>query len=51
MQKLLVQIYAEVRNEQAHEVYGKALTELSEEELQNIYKMIPMGIFEASPKG
>lgn len=51
MQKLLVQIYAEVRNEQAHEVYGKALTELSEEELQNIYKMIPMGISEAGPKG
>ena len=51
MQSLLWQIYAEVRDEKAHEVYGKALTELSEDELQNIYKMIPIGIFEASPKG
>lgn len=51
MQSLLWQIYAEVRYEKAHEVYGKALTELSEDELQNIYKMIPIGIFEASPKG
>ena len=51
MQSLLWQIYAEVRNEKAHEVYGKGLPELSEEELQYIYKMIPIGIFEASPKG
>lgn len=51
MQSLLWQIYAEVRNEKAHEVYGKGLPELSEDELQNIYKMIPIGIFEASPKG
>ena len=50
MQSLLWQIYAEVRNEKAHEVYGKGLPELSEEELQYIYEMIPIGIFEASPK-
>ena len=51
MEELLVQIYAEVRDEKAHEVYGKAISELSEEELQNIYKMVPMNIVEASPKG
>lgn len=51
MEELLVQIYAEVRDEKAHEVYGKAIFELSEEELQNIYKMVPMNIVEASPKG
>ena len=51
MQSLLWKVYEEVRDEKAHEVYGKALTELSEDELQNIYKMIPIGIFEASPKG
>lgn len=51
MQELLAQIYSEVRDEKAHEVYGKALVELSEEELQNIYKMVPMNIVEASPKG
>jgi hypothetical protein len=50
MQSLLWQIYAEVRYEKAHEVYGKGLSELSEEELQYIYEMIPIGIFEASPK-
>ena len=51
MQSLLWKVYEEVRDEKAHEVYGKALSELSEDELQNIYKMIPIGIFEASPKG
>ncbi len=51
IQSLLWQIYEEVRAEKAHETYGKALSELSEEELQNIYQMIPMSIFEAGPKG
>lgn len=50
MQSLLQRIYAEVRDEKARDVFGKALSELSEEELQHIYKLIPMGISESSPK-
>lgn len=50
MQSLLQRIYAEIRDEKARDVFGKALSELSEEELQHIYKLIPMGISESSPK-
>ena len=51
MQELLAQIYAEVREEKAHEVYGKSLRELTADERSQINWMVPMSIVEASPKG
>ena len=46
MQELLAQIYAEVRDEKAHEVYGKSLRELTADERSQINWMVPMSIFE-----
>ena len=51
MQSLLWQIYEEVRDEKAHEVYGKSLQELTTEERSQINWMVPFSIVEASPKG
>ena len=51
MQSLLWQIYEEVRDEKAHEVYGKSLHELTTDEQSQINRMVPMGIFEVSPEG
>ena len=51
MQSLLWQIYEEVREEKAHEVYGKSLHELTTDEQSQINWMVPMSIFEAGPKG
>jgi biopolymer transport protein ExbD len=51
MQSLLRQIYEEVRDEKAHEVYGKSLHELTTDEQSQINRMVPMGIFEVSPEG
>ena len=51
MQSLLWQIYEEVRDEKAHEVYGKSLHELTTDEQSQINWMVPMSIFEAGPKG
>ncbi len=51
MQSLLRQIYEEVRDEKAHEVYGKSLHELTSDEQSQINRMVPMGIFEVSPEG
>ena len=41
----------EIRDEKAHEVYGKALSELSNSERSQINWMVPFSIAEASPKG
>ena len=51
MQSLLWQVYEEIRDEKAHEVYGKALSELSNSERSQINWMVPFSIGEASPKG
>ena len=51
MQSLLWQIFEEVRDEKAHEVYGKSLQELTADERSQINWMIPWSIVEASPKG
>ena len=51
MQALLLQIYTEVREEKSQEVYGKSLTELSEEERDAILKLVPMAVFETALKG
>ena len=51
MQSLLWQIYEEVRDEKAHEVYGKSLHELTTDEQSQINWMVPVSIFEAGPKG
>ena len=50
MQSLLWQVYEEIRDEKAHEVYGKALSELSNSERSQINWMVPFSIGEASPK-
>ena len=50
MQSLLWQVYEEIRDEKAHEVYGKALSELSNSERSQINWMVPFSIAEASPK-
>ena len=51
MQSLLWQVYEEIRDEKAHEVFGKALSELSNSERSQINWMVPFSIGEASPKG
>ena len=51
MQSLLWQVYEEIRDEKAHEFYGKALSELSNSERSQINWMVPFSIGEASPKG
>ena len=51
MQELLWQIYYEARKEKALEQYGRPLQELSADEQSQIYKMIPLSISEAEPKG
>ena len=46
IQSLLVRAYYEVRTKKAQALYGKALTELSDEELQAIYELYPLSITE-----
>ena len=46
MQEILRQVYDEVRDERAREQYGKSLSALSETELDDIYKQIPVAIVE-----
>ena len=50
MRELLMRIYADVRAEKAMELYGKSLSELSMEEVNQIYKQFPISIKEAEPK-
>ena len=45
-----MRIYADVRAEKAMEQYGKSLSELSMEEVNQIYKQFPISIKEAEPK-
>lgn len=46
VQKLLKQAFDEVREEQAHSRYGKALAELTPEELEDIQMAVPLNITE-----
>ena len=46
MQEILRQVYDEIRDERAREQYGKSLSALSETELDDIYKQIPVAIVE-----
>ena len=46
IQKLLKQAFDEVRDEQAHSRYGKALAELTPEELEDIQMAVPLNITE-----
>ena len=46
IQILLVRAYNEVRNQKAQAIYGKALADLSDEELETIYEMYPLSITE-----
>ena len=51
LQGLFSQIYNDVRDEKAREVYGKSLSDLSPEELSDIQKRVPMNVFETDMKG
>ena len=51
MQSLLWQVYEEVRNEKALEVYGKRLPDLSADERSQINFLVPLSISEAEMKG
>lgn len=46
IQKVLKQAFDEVRDEQAHSRYGKALAELTPEELETIQMAVPLNITE-----
>ena len=50
MQELLMRVYADVRNEKALEQFGKPLSGLSTEEINQVYYQIPLNISEAAPK-
>lgn len=51
MQSLLWQIYEEVWDEKAQELYGKSLEELSADEKSRILHLVPLAIFETDMKG
>ena len=51
IQTLLTQVYEEVRDEKAMEVYGKRLQELSADERSQINLLVPLSISEAETKG
>ncbi|MCR5277263.1 MAG: M56 family metallopeptidase [Bacteroidales bacterium] len=51
MQALLVQVYSDVRDEQAREIYGKSLSDLSQEERDAVLRRIPMRIVEPEMQG
>ena len=51
MQSLLWQVYEEVRNDKALEVYGKRLPDLSADERSQINFLVPLSISEAEMKG
>ena len=50
MQSLLWQVYEEVRDEKALEVYGKRLQDLSADERSQINILVPLSISEAETK-
>ena len=51
IQTLLKQVYEEVRDEKAMEVYGKRLQDLSADERSQINLLVPLSISEAETKG
>ena len=51
MQELLMRVYAEVRNENALEQYGKPFSDLTVEEKNQINYQLPISITEAEMKG
>ena len=51
IQTLLTQVYEEVRDEKAMEVYGKRLQDLSADERSQINLLVPLSISEAETKG
>ena len=51
LQALLTQIYNEVRDEKAREVYGKSLVDLSEDQRAAILRLVPMTVLETDMKG
>ena len=51
VQALLTQVYEEVRDEKAMEVYGKRLQDLTADERSQINVMVPLSISEAETKG
>lgn len=48
--KLITTAYKELREEVSAEVFGKPLAELSDAEMQVIYRAIPMNVSEMAPK-
>ena len=48
--KLITTAYKELREELSSEVFGKPLAELSDAEMQVIYRAIPMNVSEIEPK-
>ena len=51
IQTLLMQVYEEVRDEKARDIYGKSLKELSPDERSQINAMVPIAISEADMLG
>ena len=51
IQTLLMQVYEEVRDEKAREIYGKSLKELTPDERTQINAMVPISITEADMLG
>ena len=48
--KLITTAYNELREELSSEVFGKPLAELSDTEMQVIYRAVPMNVSEAEPR-
>jgi hypothetical protein len=48
--KLITTAYMELREELSAEVFGKPLAELSDAQMQVIYRAVPMNVVEAIPK-
>ena len=48
--KLITTAYKELREEVSAEVFGKPLAELSDTEMQVIYRAVPMNVSEMTPK-
>ena len=48
--KLITTAYTELREEVSAEVFGKPLAELSDEQMQVIYRAVPMNVSEVEPK-
>ncbi len=48
--KLITTAYTELREEVSAEVFGKPLAELSDEQMQVIYRAVPMNVSEVEPR-